>query len=66
MLTLVGRVSEWKKWTVEHILTGTPLARLFLIWTEHEIAEGAVWEEPSYEERDKMDEYTDVLALLRG
>jgi hypothetical protein len=65
VLRFIGRMTTIKSgWTIEYVMN-LPLAQLFLLWTENELANGAEWDEPSYEERDGFDETAAAVAALR-
>ena len=62
---MVGRLTSQKHWSVEYVLQ-QPLARLFMLWTENEISQGAEWDEtPSYAEQDSMDDLVAAVKSLR-
>jgi len=52
---LVGRITSLKSWTVDYALHKVPLSQLFLLWVENEVANGAIFADPSYEEKDDLD-----------
>lgn len=61
---MLGGLTTAKGWTEEYVLN-MPLARAFLLWTEYNISEGgAQWAEPSYEERDKLEDYAEAVKSL--